>query len=179
MLKKVICLFGFLLLVSVPLSKALLAQQPKIGYVDVERLKVEYKEFQDAQERFNRQLAIWQSQADTMQKEVAVLQDELERQGSLLTEAKRKEKQQQIIAKQKQYQEFATKILGPEGEAARRERELSKPLIDKINAVIQLVAIRDGYSLILDSSGGNVLYAKEDMDLTAVILEELNKSKTK
>jgi len=41
------------------------------------------------------------------------------------------------------------------------------------------VAIRDGYALILDSSGGNVLYAKEDMDLTAVILEELNKSKTK
>ena len=179
MLKKVACLFGFLLLVTVPLSKGLLAQQPKIGYVDVERLKVEYKEFQDAQERFNRQLAIWQSQADTMQKEVAILQDELERQGSLLTEAKRNEKQQQIIAKQKQYQEFATKILGPEGEAARRERELSKPLIDKINAVIQLVAIRDGYALILDSSGGNVLYAKEEMDLTAVILEELNKSKTK
>ena len=179
MFKKVICLFGFLLLVSVPLSKALLAQQPKIGYVDVERLKVEYKEFQDAQERFNRQLAIWQGQADTMQKEVLVLQDELERQGSLLTEAKRKEKQQQIIAKQKEYQEYASKILGPEGEAARRERELSKPLIDKINAVIQLVAIRDGYALILDSSGGNVLYAKEEMDLTAVILEELNKSKTK
>jgi outer membrane protein len=179
MLKKVVCFFGLVLLLAVPLSKALLAQQPKIGYVDVERLKVEYKEFQDAQERFNRQLSIWQSQADTMQKEVAALQNELERQGSLLTEAKRKEKQQLIIAKQKEYQDFASKILGPEGEAARREKELSKPLIDKINAVIQLVAIRDGYALILDSSGGNVLYAKEDMDLTAVILEELNKGKTK
>jgi outer membrane protein len=179
MLKKVVCLFGFFLLVTVPFSKALLAQQPKIGYVDVERLKTEYKEFQDAQEKFNRQLSIWQSQADTMQKEVAALQNELERQGSLLTEAKRKEKQQLIIAKQKEYQDFASKILGPEGEAARRERELSKPLIDKINAVIQLVAIRDGYALILDSSGGNVLYAKEEMDLTAVILEELNKSKAK
>ena len=179
MLKKVVCLLGLVLLLAIPLSKALLAQQPKIGYVDVERLKVEYKEFQDAQERFNRQLSIWQSQADTMQKEVAALQNELERQGSLLTEAKRKEKQQLIIAKQKEYQDFASKILGPEGEAARREKELSKPLIDKINAVIQLVAIRDGYALILDSSGGNVLYAKEDMDLTAVILEELNKGKTK
>jgi outer membrane protein len=179
MLKKAVCLFGFFLLVMVPLSKGLLAQQPKIGYVDVERLKTEYKEFQDAQERFNRQLSMWQSQADTMQKEITALQDELERQGSLLTEAKRKEKQQMIINKQKQYQDFASKILGPEGEAAKRERELSKPLIDKINAVIQLVAIRDGFALILDSSGGNVLYAKEDMDLTAVILEELNKSKTK
>ena len=39
MLKKVVCLFGLMLLLTVPLSKGLLAQQPKIGYVDVERLK--------------------------------------------------------------------------------------------------------------------------------------------
>ena len=54
---------------------------------------------------------------------------------------------------------------------------LSQNLIDKINAVIQLVAIRDGYSLILDTSGGDVLYAKEEMDLTSEILAQLNKGK--
>lgn len=105
------------------------------------------------------------------------MQEELERQSALLTEEKRRAKQQEIMAKQREYQEFASQILGPEGEAARRERELSRPLIDKINAVIQLVAIRDGYSLILDTSGGDVLYAKEEMDLTSEILAQLNKGK--
>lgn len=177
MSKKLVCLFGFLLLGMFLLSNSPQAQQLKIGYVDVERLKVEYKEFQDAQEKFNRQLALWQSQADTLQKQIMVLQEELERQGSLLTEAKRKEKQQQIMAKQKEYQDFASKVLGPEGEAARRERELSKPLIDKINAVIQLVAIRDGYTLIIDSSGGDVLYASQELDLTDEVLAQLNKGR--
>lgn len=175
MLRKAVYIIGFLLLGTIFLAKAIPAQQPKIGYVDVERLKVEYKEFRDAQEKFNRQLTIWQSHADTLLNEIRVLQEDLDRQSSLLTEAKRQEKQQLIMSKQKQYQEFASQVLGPEGEAARRERELSKPLIDKINAVIQLVAIRDGYSLILDTSGGDVLYAKEEMDITNDILSQLNK----
>ena len=179
MLKKSLYLFGLLFLGITLLTRAVQAQQPKIGYVDVEKLKSEYKEFADAQEKFSRQLAQWRTQDSTMQREILALQEELEKQGALLTEAKRQEKQQQILARQKAYQEFANRVLGSEGEMARKERELSKPLIDKINAVIQLVAIRDGYALILDSSGGNVLYAKEDMDLTAKILDELNKSATK
>lgn len=175
MLRKTIYLSVILLMGTMLLTKAIPAQQMKIGYVDVERLKTEYREFQVAQEKFNRQLALWQSQADTLQKEIMALQEELERQSSLLTEAKKKEKQQKLVAKQREYQDFASKVLGPEGEAARRERELSKPLIDKINAVIQLVAIRDGYSLILDSSGGEVLYASQEMDLTDEVLAQLNK----
>ena len=165
----------FLLLGLMLFAEAVSAQQPKIGYVDVERLKVEYKEFRDAQAKFNQQLTVWQSHADTLLNEIRTLQEDLDRQSALLNEAKRQEKQQLIISKQKEYQEFASQVLGPEGEAARRERELSKPLIDKINAVIQLVAIRDGYSLILDTSGGDVLYAKEEMDITNEILAQLNK----
>ena len=179
MLKKSLYLFGLLFLGIALLTRTVQAQQPKIGYVDVEKLKSEYKEFSDAQEKFSRQLAQWRTQDSTMQREILTLQEELDKQGALLTEAKRQEKQQQILTKQKAYQEFATRVLGTDGEMAKRERELSKPLIDKINAVIQLVAIRDGYALILDSSGGNVLYAKEDMDLTAKILDELNKGTTK
>ncbi|MDP3024202.1 MAG: OmpH family outer membrane protein [candidate division Zixibacteria bacterium] len=179
MLKKSLYLFGLLFLGMTLLTRAVPAQQPKIGYVDVEKLKFEYKEFADAQEKFSRQLAQWRTQDSTMQGEILALREELDKQGALLTEAKRQEKQQQILAKQKAYQEFATRVLGTDGEMARKERELSKPLIDKINEKIQLVALRDGYALILDSSGGNVLYAKEDMDLTAKILDELNKGTTK
>ncbi len=179
MFRKTAVLLVLLLLGMALTAKMAPAQQPKIGYVDVERLKGEYKEFADAQEKFSRQLAMWRTQDSTMQKDILALQEELDKQGPLLTEAKRQEKQQQILTKQKAYQEFATRVLGPEGEMAKKEKELSKPLIDKINAIIQLVAIRDGYTLILDSSGGNVLYAKDDMALTSKILDELNKGTTK
>ena len=150
------------------------SQNVKIGYVDTERLKIEYKEFAQAQTKFERQMAKWQAQADSMQAELLRLQEELNTKSGLLTDEKKREKEQYLLKKQGEYQEFANQILGPEGEAAKREYELSKPLIDKINAAIKLVALRENFTLILDTAGGNILYADEGMDITIKILEELN-----
>jgi len=149
------------------------SQQIKIGYVDTNRLKMEYKEYAEAKAKFDRQMAVWQEYVDSLQQEVIDLQEELNTQRMLLSEEKRREKEQAIMNKQIEYQEFAQKILGPEGEAARREFELSKPLIDKINAAINLIALRDNYTLILDTAGGDILYAKDEMDITNKVLESL------
>lgn len=156
------------------LSISAFSQGVKIGYVDTQRLRMEYKEFADAQAKFERQMVKWQAQADSMQAELLRLQEDLNKQRLLLSEEKKREKEQYILEKQREYQEFATKILGPEGEAAKREFELSKPLIEKINAAIKLVALRENYTLILDTAGGDILYAKDEMDITDKILEELN-----
>lgn len=156
------------------LSISAFSQDVKIGYVDTQRLKLEYKEFADAQAKFERQMVKWQAQADSMQAELLRLQEDLNKQRLLLSEEKKREKEQYILEKQREYQEFATKILGQEGEAAKREYELSKPLIEKINAAIKLVALRENYTLILDTAGGDILYAKDEMDITVKILEELN-----
>ncbi len=156
------------------LSISAFSQEVKIGYVDTQRLKMEYKEFADAQARFERQMTKWQAQADSLQSELLRLQEDLNKQRLLLSEEKKREKEQYIFEKQREYQEFANKISGPEGEAAKREFELSKPLIDKINAAIKLVALRENYTLILDTAGGDILYAQDEMDITNKILEELN-----
>jgi len=156
------------------LSIGAFSQNVKIGYVDTNRLKIEYKEFAQAQAKFERQMAKWQAQADSMQAELLKLQEDLNKQRLLLSEEKKREKEQFLLRKQSEYQEFANKILGPEGEAAKREFALSKPLIEKINAAIKLVALRENYTLILDTAGGDILYAEEGMDITIKILEELN-----
>ena len=62
------------------------AQQMKIGYVDVLRLKQEYKEYQQAEARFEKQMAVWQAKADSMQQQMQELADKLEKQNLMLTE---------------------------------------------------------------------------------------------
>lgn len=160
--------FSFLFMAS-----GVLGQQIKIGYVDTNRLKMEYEDYAEAKAKFDRQLARWQDYADSVQQEIINLQEELNTQRMLLSEDKRREKEQTILQKQMEYEEFARKILGPEGEAARREYELSKPLIEKINAAINLIALRDNYTLILDTAGGDILYAKDEMDITNKVLQTL------
>jgi Skp family chaperone for outer membrane proteins len=82
---------------------------------------------------------------------------------------------EELLVKQNEYQLFVKQVMGPDGEAAQKEYELSKPLIDKINTVIKLIALKEGYAYVLDSAAGSVLYAKDELDMTNKVLAELNK----
>ncbi|MCJ7578461.1 MAG: OmpH family outer membrane protein [candidate division Zixibacteria bacterium] len=152
-----------------------MAQQLKIGYVDIQRLKAEYKEYVQAQEKFNKLMVVWQAKADSMQKGMQELTDKLEKQNLLLSEQAKNEIREQLLVKQNEYQLFANQVMGPDGEAAQKEYELFKPLIDKINTVIKLVALKENYTYVLDSTAGTVLYAKDELDITSKVVAELNK----
>ncbi len=151
------------------------AQQLKIGYVDVPRLKQEYKEYQQAEVRFEKQMAVWQTKADSMQQQMQELADKLEKQNLMLTEQAKNDIRQELLARQNEYQLFLNEVMGPNGEAANREYELSKPLIETINTVIKLIALKGNYTYILDSTAGTVLYADEKYDITDRVIAELNK----
>ncbi len=169
---RVIVLAGFLFWLLISSS---FAQQPKIAYVDVQRLKAEYKEYVQAQQEFNKIMVVWQAKADSMQNDINELMQKVQNPPITMREEAVNKLRQQLLVKQNEYQVFANRVMGPDGEAAQKEYELSKPLIDKINTVIRLVALKDNYAYVLDSTAGSVLYAKDELDITAKVLAELNK----
>ncbi len=152
-----------------------MAQQLKIGYVDVIRLKKEYKEYVAAEAKYEKMMAVWQAQADSMQNAMKDIADKLEKPSPMLTEQGKSDLRDKLVAKQNEYQLFANQVMGQDGEAAQKEAELSKPLIDKINTVIKLIALKGNYTFVLDSTAGSVVYANEANDLTDQVLAELNK----
>jgi outer membrane protein len=152
-----------------------LAQELKIGYVDVVRLKKEYKEYVQAEAKFEKEMAIWQTKADSMQHEMQELMDRLEKQDLMLTEQAKNEIREKLLVKQNEYQMFVNEVMGPDGVAAQKEYELSKPLIEKINTTIKLIALKGNYAYVLDSTAGSVLYAEDKYDLTDRVIAELNK----
>lgn len=168
--KKIVALLAILLVFG---FAQIVSAQIKIGYVDTNRLKSEYKEFADAQAKFEAQLAAWQSKADSMQADIMKFSNDMESQKMLLSDAAKKEKDALLKKKMAEFDKFRTNILGPNGEAAKREKELSQPLVDKITGVIEKIAQRDGYTYVLDSSGGEVLFAPDSLDLTEAVLKDL------
>ncbi len=168
-----VTLFGGMIL-SV-FSSSSPAQQMKIGYVDVMRLKKEYKEYQEAEAKFEKEMAVWQAQADSMQSEMEKIQEKLQNPPITMREEALSKLREELLVKQNEYQMFVNEVMGPDGKAAKKEYELSKPLIDKINTVIKLIALKGNYAFILDSTAGTVLYADEKYDLTDKVLAELNK----
>jgi outer membrane protein len=151
------------------------AQQLKIGYVDVVQLKQDYAEFRAAEAEFEKYMAVLQAKADSMQQEMQQMMNRLEKQDLMLTEQAKNEIRENLLVKQNEYQMFVNQVMGTEGEAAQKEYELSKPIIDKINAAIRLIALKGNYAFILDSTAGSVLYGDEKYDITKQVLTELNK----
>jgi outer membrane protein len=162
-------------LTSVGLTSFSYAQEGKLGYIDSMRLRAEFKEFEDAQVQFDKDIARWEAEADSMKKEMDSLQADLDKKGLLYSETTKKEKKDELESLKAKYQKFVSDTFGPGGKADSRNAELTKPIIDKINQVLEKLAIENNYAMIFDSVSGNIAYANKALDLTDKVLEELQK----
>jgi outer membrane protein len=151
------------------------SQEGKIGYVDSMRLRAEFKDFKDAQAEFDENVRTWQDSLALMELQIDSLKQDLEDTKLLLSEGKKKEKQDNLKAVELKYQNLTNDIFGPGGRAERRNAELTRPILDKINQVLEKIAAEENYVMILDSVNANIAYAKKNLDLTDIVLEELRK----
>ncbi len=150
--------------------------QDKIVFIDSYRIRAEYKEFLDAQAQFNKEVEAWNAEVEAGQRMIDSLESLLAKQALILSDAKRKERETEIETKKAVWQKTANEIFGPEGRAEKRNQELTKPLFEKINTVLEKIALQEGYAMILDSISGNLAYARKELDITSRVLEELEKT---
>ncbi len=151
------------------------SQEGRIGYVDSMRLRTEFKEFKDAQAKFDQDVKTWEDEAAQMGKTIDSLKADLEKTSLILSQAKRQEKEDSLEVQQRRYQKFTNDVFGPGGKAEKRNAELTKPILDKINLVLEKIATEENIIMIFDSVNGNIAYAKKTLDLTDLVLEELDK----
>lgn len=149
----------------------------KIGYINSEKILASYKESADAMKKLNAEIAQWRQQAETMQKEIEHLRQQLESQSLMLSEEKKAEKNREVQDKYAEWQQFVyEKLTSPNSEAVQRQKELMQPVLDKIYAVIHKIGEEEKFDYIFDTVEGNIVFASEDQeDLTDRVLEELDK----
>ncbi|MBD3218848.1 MAG: hypothetical protein GF310_11255 [candidate division Zixibacteria bacterium] len=163
------------LLMSLIFTNPGVAQSGKIVYVDSYRIRNEYREFLEAQEKFDKELDEWQKEAMEMEREVDSLKKDLNEKALLLSEEARTRKQEAIDAKEAALQKYMVDVFGQSGKAEQRNRQLTKPLLDKITTVLERIAQEQNYDYVFDAVNGNLAYAKKSLDITDMVLEELQK----
>ncbi len=175
-LSKLIFILALVLLISVPGF----GQNLKIGYVHSQKVLSELKEWQDAQKKLDEINRQWENEGLEMQQKLQELREQYDAQSLLLSEAKKKEKQQEIEGLFLQLQKFQRDKWDPQsGEILKKQAELVQPILDKINGVIQKIGEDEKYDYIFDTANGAILHAGADQpDLTDRVLEELNKGQT-
>ncbi len=152
------------------------ASAQKLAYINSQKIVANYKEAQDAQERLNKISQGWEEEAKIMQKQFQDLGEQLESQALLLSEDRKREKQQELQSLYMRIQQFQSDKWGQTGELYRKQEEVMQPIFDKINAAIKKVAEEQNYDYVFDTVNGNIVYASpKQTDLTDLVLQDLEK----
>jgi outer membrane protein len=173
-MKKVSCLILACFIVSHFPLNAFGAEEIKLGYIDTVKIFAEFKETVDAEAIYKKEVDAWKKKASDMEAALATMREEIQSQSLMLSEEK-----QVFDRKLQEYNQYMTDVFGDNGQAAKRNKELTQPIVEKINAVIAQIAEAEGYTLILDAAQGNIVFAKKALDLTARVMEELEKQMQK
>jgi outer membrane protein len=156
-------------------SGATFAKELRIAYVDSDKILDANDDYRQAKQKLQDEERQYISQAQTMEDNVKQMSDELKAQSLMLSEEARKEREDRFVAKQNELDKFRKDTWGEGGKLYNRNLELSKPILDKINAAIQKIAKEAGYDYVFDAASANIVYALPDYDITDRVIDELKK----
>lgn len=145
----------------------------KVGYIDSRRIMLDYPEAVEAQGKFDSEMKAWQEEAEAKQQEIQELEDDFEAQKLLLSDETRAEKEAEIERKKLEMARYFDEIFGEEGKAARRNVELTTGIVEEVNTVLEKMGEEEGFDIIMDAAAGGIVFAREGLDLTERVLEQL------
>ncbi len=154
----------------------LLAQTLRIAYIDTDRIMMESQDTREAQSIFMAERESWERELQRLEEEIQRLESEYEARRLTLTESGRAQAEERIEAKKRERRQYIESIFGENGLAMQRNTELLEPIMDKLRDSIEKVAIEENYSIIFDAIGGGILYAKPNLDITDLIIQDLNQA---
>jgi len=153
---------------------SVLAQTVKIGYIDSIKIFAENKETQAAERQYRVDVQQWEAQKVRYEQDLARMGDEMSAQSPMLSEEKKAERKLEFQRKMDEYKRFMEETFGDTGLAAKRNKELTQPIVEKINRIIEELAKEQGLSMVFDVANANVVYADKTLDLTGLVLAKLN-----
>ena len=88
------------------------------------------------------------------------------------------QKEQEIVAKEKEVTDIKYKYFGPQGELFKKRESLIKPIQDDVYNAVKKVSEERGYQAIFDrASSQSIIFASPRIDVSNLVLEKLGYAK--
>lgn len=148
----------------------------KIAYINTDSLLMNYQLSKDLNEELLKKQEDARTnlneEARVFEREMVDFRRKLENNGFLSRERAERE-QQRLVNKEQELQELNGKL---SNELMIRQQEISNQLLDSISNYLETENVKWNYDMILSTTvGGNVLYAKQALNITDKVLQQLNK----
>ncbi|MDR1154718.1 MAG: OmpH family outer membrane protein [Bacteroidales bacterium] len=146
----------------------------KFAFVDTEYILNNIPAYKSAQSQIDKLSADWQKEVEAQYGEVDKLYKNYQAEKVMLSEDMKKKREDEIIKKEQSVKDLQKKYYAPEGELAKKQQELVKPIQDEVYKAIKEMAVEGGYAAIFDTSAdATLLYANPKNDKSDEVLERL------
>ena len=160
-----------LLMLVVVLSTAAKAQKTaKIGHINSNELLTAMPERAAVQKDLEAYANELKTTLDVMRKEYETKVAEFQNKQDVMTDLIKETKIKEITDLEKRITEFQQTA---EADLQKKEQSLLQPIIDKAKTAIDDVAKEEGYTYVLDSSVGVVLYSVDSDNILAKVKTKL------
>jgi outer membrane protein len=157
------------------LAASATAKELKLAYVDSDRILEANDDYKQARQKLQDEERQYIARATHMEEVLNTMGDEIKAQSLMLSPEARQERQQRYDSLRSELEQFRRDTWGEGGRLYSRNLELSRPVLDKINAAIQKVSQESGYDFVFDASSANIVFALPEYDITDRVIDELKK----
>lgn len=153
---------------------AISSNAQRIAVVDINALLSEMPEYKSAQSELDRISAEWRQEIAQEYDKIKSMYNKYQAEQVLLSEDVRKQREDEIVAKEEEVRGLQKRRFGADGDLFRKRQELVSPVQDKIFSTIENFASEKGYDIIFDkSSSAGILFTSEEFDKTNDIRKRL------
>ena len=169
-MKKILFLLALLLL---PLG---VAEAQKVALVDMEFILKKDPAYTAMTRQIDDLSKRWQDEVTSIEKKAETAYKSYQGEAAFLSADQKKEREESIVALEKQAYDLKRKYFGPEGDLFKRREALMKPIQDRVWTAMKELARRGGLQLIIDRSSSKIVYADPALDVSESIVSMLGLS---
>ena len=163
-----------IIIAALLLSGTAFAKDQSIAYIDMAYILKNLPQYEQANEQLTMLSKRWQKEVDAAAQEARVMTTNYQTEQIFLSEAMRREREQEIVKKEQEVLELKRKYFGQEGELYKKREALIKPIQDEIYNAIQDLANEKRIDIVKDRSADPALiYMSSKLDISDQVLHKL------
>ncbi len=174
-LKGLFFLAGFMLLFFTLPGKGVVAREFKVGYINSEQIIARYEAAIEAKRKLNAEIVKYEAKAESLKMEYERAKEEYESQQLTLSEEGKRAKLAEVELRRRRYDSYLNEVYGKGGKIDQKNQELIAPIVVKIDSAVSKIAQSEGFALVIDATKAGIVYGEPGLDLTQLVLEELNR----
>ena|SRR5690606_30466510 len=166
--------FITIIALAIGLASANAYADVKIGYVDMQKAIQSTKAGKQAKKSLEAEFEKRKKSLQKKEGELKKMGEELEKKAMVLSDDVRAKKQKEF---QENMMEFQQTVQKNQQEIQQQERKLTEPILKKLQTVIEDMAKKDKYTVILEKRENGVLWAQKDLDITEQVVKAFESKK--